>query len=150
MESLCSSAVTPWRIEAPVVRRPKCSSLVKASTFRFWRGNCPEKLASLALSGPPRSPQSRGERWRVLAHGASGIGGENSGALTNGFSVLIDGDPASIQVHCDDSSYGKGFVSVVSEVVFSPLLLPCQMYKVHAWTDLCWIINCYIYTGLEN
>ncbi|XP_065047003.1 uncharacterized protein LOC103991093 isoform X2 [Musa acuminata AAA Group] len=97
MESLCSSAVTPWRIEAPVVRLPKCSSLVKASTFRFWCGNCPEKLASLALSGPPRSPQSRGERWRVLAHGASGIGGENSGALTNGFSVLIDGDPASIQ-----------------------------------------------------
>ncbi|XP_065015632.1 uncharacterized protein LOC135643037 isoform X3 [Musa acuminata AAA Group] len=97
MESLCSSAVTLGRIEAPVVRRPKCSSLVKASTFRFWRGNCPEKLASLALSGPPRSPQSRGERWRVLAHGASGIGGENSGALTNGFSVLIDGDPASIQ-----------------------------------------------------
>ncbi|CAL9125115.1 unnamed protein product [Musa acuminata var. zebrina] len=97
MESLCSSAVTPWRIEAPVVPRPKCSSLVKASTFRFWRDNCTEKLASLALSGPPRSPQSRGERWRVFAHGASGIGGENSGALTNGFSVLIDGDPASIQ-----------------------------------------------------
>lgn len=152
MESLCSSAVTPGRIEAPVVRRPKCSSVVKASTFRFWRGNCPEKLASLTLSGPPRSPQSRGERWRVLAHGASGIGGENNGALTNGFSVLIDGDPASIQVHCDDSSMVKVLFLWSRRWSFLLLCYPVRYIKFMPLfgTDLCWIINCYIYTGLEN